>query len=69
MKIKETTLTYGGKILIITLSPAEAKLIAGDTDIQPKVGYWFEAIENDTEYNVRIDVERSHDGTAQPDGD
>lgn len=60
MKIKETALTNGGKILVITLSPAEARLIAIDADIQPKVGYWFEAIENDTEYNVRIDVEGSH---------
>jgi len=64
MKVKETVLANGGKIMILTLNPSEIEQIANSYEDKPVVRYWFYAIENDTEYNVRIDVDWSEDGTV-----
>ena len=69
MKIKKSILPNGDKIIVLTLSPAEVRVIALDTFNQPKVCYWFTADENDTEYDIRIDVDWSEGGTVQPNGD
>jgi hypothetical protein len=66
MKIKETILANGGKILVLTLSPTEARLLSTELPDNPAVmRYWFDAIHNDTEYNVRIEVDWSKGGTIQ----
>jgi hypothetical protein len=66
MKIKETILVNGGKILVLTLSPTEARLLSTELPDNPAVmRYWFDAIHNDTEYNVRIEVDWSKGGTIQ----
>lgn len=65
MKIKEVVLPHGGKILVLTLSPAEARYISTELPDQPTMRYWFDAVYNDTEYNVGIEVDWSDDGTVQ----
>jgi hypothetical protein len=67
MKIKETILSNGGKILTLTLSPAEVRHIATELPDQPTMRYWFDAIHNDTEYNIGIEVDWSEGGTIQVD--
>lgn len=69
MKIKESRMSDGSKMLTLTLTLAEVRQIALDSFIGPAVGYWFDAIENDSEYSVRIDIDRSEDGTVQHHGD
>jgi len=64
MKVKETVLANGGKIMILTLNPSEIEQITQPFEDKTIVRYWFYTIENDTEYNVRIDVDWSEDGTV-----
>jgi hypothetical protein len=64
MRVKETTLENGTKILILTLNPSEIEQIANSFEDKTVVRYWFYTVENDTEYNVRIDVDWSRDGTV-----
>lgn len=64
MKIKENVLDGGGKILVLTLTPQEAGILTMNiVEGQPSIRYWFDAIHNDTEYNVGIEVDWSHDGS------
>lgn len=66
MKIKETILNSGGKILVLTLSPTEVRLLGTEVpDSSAVMRYWFDAIHNDTEYNVRIEVDWSKGGSIQ----
>ena len=65
MKIKEVVLPQGGKILILTLTPSEVRHIANELPDEPTMRYWFDAIYNDTEYNVGIEVDWSEVGTVQ----
>lgn len=69
MKIKETILANGGKILVLTLSPAEVRHIGNELPDEPVMRYWFDAIYNDTEYNIGIEVDWSKDGTVQHHGE
>ena len=64
MRVKESTLDNGTKILILTLNPSEIEQIARPFEDETIVRYWFYTIENDTEYNVRIDVDWSKVGTV-----
>ena len=64
MKIRESRMADGSKMLTLTLSLAEVKQITLESFIGPAVSYWFDAIENDSDYNIRIDVEKGEDGTV-----
>jgi hypothetical protein len=68
MKIKETILPKGGKIINIVLTPAEVSQLTmemiGGTPVQK---YWFDTIVNDSEYNISIEIDRSvSDNAAIP---
>ena len=65
MKIKEVTLPHGERILVLTLSPSEVRHISNELPDQPIMRYWFDAIYNDTEYNIGIEVDWSEVGTVQ----
>ena len=65
MKIKETILANGGKILVLTLSPTEARLLSTELPDQPKMRWWFDTITNDTQYIVKIEVDWNEGGTIQ----
>jgi hypothetical protein len=64
MRVKENTLDNGSKILILTLTPSEIEQISNSFEDKTIVRYWFYTVENDTEYNVRIDVDWSKVGTV-----
>jgi len=64
MRVKENTLDNGSKILILTLTPSEIEQLSNAFEDKTVVRYWFFTVENDTEYNVRIDVDWSKSGTV-----
>jgi hypothetical protein len=64
MRVKENTLDNGNKILILTLTPSEIEQLSNAFEDKTVVRYWFFTVENDTEYNVRIDVDWSKSGTV-----
>lgn len=70
MKIEENVLTNGDKVIHLTLTAQEVRVLALNTWFEePPVKYWFDSERTNTDYNVVLSVDWSNDGTVQHHGE